>query len=202
MVSLQELDEVVRYITSRGSELVVLYCVSQYPCPPELFNLATIERLIEQYPSVTVGFSDHSITHEAVEGALKLGAKVIEKHFSFDRALWGSDHKASLTPEEFKEMVTLARAGQYHDSDHSLFYGLKEKELEGAENQFRPYFNKALVAGLDIEKGTVITEDMVYAMRPVQLIDGLPSNTLHEVIGKKSKRSIKKMDPLTRESFE
>ena len=201
MVSLTELDEVVNYITSKGSPLIVLYCVSKYPCPPQDFNLGTIENFIEKYPQVTIGFSDHSITHDAVKGSLKLGAKVVEKHFSFDRELWGSDHKASITPGEFKEMVEIAESKSYMDFDGTDFYGDKSRELEGADNQFRPYFNKALMAGMDIPAGTIVTEAMVYAMRPVSLAGGLPANRLHDVIGREVNKDIKKFDPVTVELF-
>lgn len=201
MVSLQELDEVVRYLTARKAPLVVLYCVSQYPCPPEMFNLATIEYLKQTYPGVVIGFSDHSITHEASKSAMKLGAKVIEKHFSLSRDLWGSDHKASLTPSEFKEMVAIGRSNAFLDMDVTPFYGTKDKELEGAGNQFRPYFNKALVAGVDIPEGTSITEDMLFAMRPVKLIGGLPANALDSVLGKKATRMLKKFEPITEADF-
>ena len=201
MVSLGELDDVVTHVTAADSPLVVLYCISEYPCPPEKFNLGTLEHLREKYPQVVVGFSDHSITHDAALAAMKLGARVIEKHFSFSRDLWGADHKVSLTPEEFKEMVQAAHSGAYRNVDTQAFYGSKEKELEGANNQFRPFFNKALMAGCEIPVDTVITEEMVYAMRPVSLAGGLPANMLHKVVGKKAVHSLKRFDPITEESI-
>lgn len=197
MVSLEELDKVITYITDRGAPLVVLYCISQYPCPPELFNLGTIEYLKEKYPQVVIGFSDHSVTHDASLRAMKLGAKVIEKHFSFSRDLWGSDHKASLTPEEFKEMVSHAKEGTFNLLEAGEFYGDRERELEGAQNKFRPYFNKALMAGVDIPEGTVLTEAHVYAMRPVMFAGGLPANKLGEVVGRRVKKPLRKFDPIT-----
>lgn len=199
MVSLAELDEVISYITGKGAPLVVLYCISQYPCPPELFNMATIDVLKEKYPQVVIGFSDHSITHDAVKAALAHGAKVIEKHFSFSRELWGSDHKASLLPDEFKEMVRIARTHEYESVDTTAFDGDRNKELEGAGNKFRPFFNKALMAGKDIAEGTVLTENMIYAMRPVSLAGGLPADRLEEVVGKKTTKGLKKFDPITLE---
>lgn len=196
MVSLAELDGVIAYIDGRVP-LTVLYCVSQYPCPPELFNLSTIEYLKEKYPDVTVGFSDHSITHDAVMGALKLGAAVIEKHFSFSRDLWGSDHKASLTPSEYKEMVQMAREHVYESADIAKFYGDTQRELEGAHNKFRPYFNKALVAGRDIGEGEVLSEEILYAVRPVLHAGGLPANELPNVIGKRTNVALAKYAPIT-----
>lgn len=201
MVSLAELDEVITYITKAGSPLVVLYCISKYPCPPELFNLGTIEYLIEKYPDVVIGFSDHSLTHDASLRAMKLGAKVIEKHFSFSRDFWGADHKVSLMPSEMKELVQNARSGTYRDIEIGTFYGTRDQELEGASNQFRPFFNKGLMAGQDIPAHTVLTEEMVYAMRPISLSGGLPSNKLNEVVGKRVGKDLKKFEPLSKELF-
>lgn len=198
MVSLEELDVVIRHITERGGELVVMYCVSQYPCPHEQFNLATIEYLREQYPNVVIGFSDHSIDgHDVDLAAIKLGARVIEKHFSHDRAFWGSDHKASILPSEMKNMVNDIRNKKYEAADPSLFYGDKNKELEGAKNQFRPYFNKALVAGRDVPEGSVLTKDLIYAMRPVMHAGGLPSEHFYEVLGRRTAKALKQFDPIT-----
>jgi sialic acid synthase SpsE len=114
MVSLAELDEVVDYITSRNSPLTVLYCVSEYPCPPEAFNLSTIEYFKEKYPQAIIGFSDHSVGDNTIPlAAVKMGAQVIEKHFSLDRGLWGSDHKASVTPDEMKQLVSGIKKNEY-----------------------------------------------------------------------------------------
>lgn len=202
MVSLKELDEVITYVTGKGSPLVVMYCISKYPAPPESFNLGTIEYLKEKYPDVVIGFSDHSIGYDIALSAAKLGAKVIEKHFSFSRELWGADHKVSMTPQEMKEMVDAMQSGKYKDADTSIYFGTKDKELEGADNMFRPYFNKSLMAGADIPKGTIITKDMIFAMRPKMYAGGLPSNRFYDVVGKKTKVALKKYDPITEEVIE
>ncbi len=201
MVSLAELDEVVAYLESRNADFSILYCVSQYPAPKESFNLATLELFKEKYPGVRIGFSDHSVgDDELTLAAVKLGAKVIEKHFSLSRDLWGSDHKVSMTPAEMKALVRKIRAGEFKNVDHAPYYGTKTRELEGAHNQFRPYFNKGLVAGRDLPKGATLTKDMIYAMRPIMLLRGaLPANHFHKVVGKTLKRSLKKFDPITRD---
>jgi len=199
MVSLEELDEVVEHITSRGGELVVLYCISQYPAPKEYFNLGTIEYLKEKYPNMVIGFSDHSLGSDVALAAVKLGAQVIEKHFSLGRDLWGSDHKVSMTGNEFKEMVDAVRSGAYEEVDHAPYYGIKEKELEGADNRFRPYFNKALMAGSDIPQGATLNKEMIFAMRPIMHAGGLPANRFYDVLGKKVSKALKKYDPITAE---
>lgn len=197
MVSLLELDEVIKHLRSQNAPLVVLYCISQYPAPAEYFNLATIEHLIEKYPDVVIGFSDHSLGDDIALAAIKLGAKVIEKHFSFSRDLWGADHKVSMTPEEFSQMVEAARSAAYKQINEKPYYGQREKELEGANNKFRPYFNKALMAGADIPAGTIITKEMIFAMRPIMYAKGLAANKFYEVLGRKVKKDLAKYDPIT-----
>lgn len=199
MVSHSELDDVVSYISQRQSPLIILYCVSEYPCPPENFNLSTIEYFRDKYPNAIIGFSDHSVGDNTIPlAAVKMGAKVIEKHFSFSRDLWGSDHKASITPDEMKDLINSIKKGKHEKVNADIYYGNREKELEGAKNKFRPYFNKSLVAAKDIPKGTIITEDMVYAMRPRMHIDGLPSNHYHMILNKKTKKDLKKYDPISK----
>jgi sialic acid synthase SpsE len=201
MVGLSELDELIAHIRSLRVPLAVLYCISQYPAPPEYFNLATIERLSEEYPDVAIGFSDHSLGEDIALAAVKLGARVVEKHFSLSRELWGADHKVSMTPAEFAHMVRAIRSGAYSASDTSPYYGSRDRELEGANNKFRPYFNKSLVAGCDIPSGMGITKNMIYAMRPKMYIDGLAANRFYEVVGKRATKPLCKYEPITIDSF-
>jgi len=198
MVSLAELDEVIKYITGKGSPLVVLYCVSEYPCPPEHFNLSSIEALIEKYPNIVVGFSDHSIDSNDVDlAAVKLGARMIEKHFTLDRKFWGSDHKSSILPDEMKQLVRDIRDKNYEKIDVAPYCGEVDSELEGAHNQFRPYFHKALMAGADIKEGTKLAKDTIFAMRPIMHAGGLHASKLEDVLGKCVTKNIKKFDPIT-----
>tara|TARA_B100000579_G_scaffold25171_1_gene17711 strand:+ start:2501 stop:3610 length:1110 start_codon:yes stop_codon:yes gene_type:complete len=197
MVSFSELEEVVSYITDNGTDLVILYCVSQYPCPKEAFNLSTIEALRDKYPNITIGFSDHSIGSEVALAAVKIGARVIEKHFSLDRDFWGSDHKVSMVPKEMKAMVDSIKSKDFERIDSSKFYGHVDRELEGANNIYRPYFEKKLVAAENLPSGVILTEEIMYAMRPSKEIVGIPSNKIRSIIGKKTTVPINKYQPIT-----
>src|SRR3989338_8054859 len=104
MSSLEELDKSVDFLKKKIDRIILMHCVSKYPCPPEDLNLKTIEFLKKRY-DLPVGFSDHSLGQQGALPAIELGAVVIEKHFSFSRDLWGADHKVSMTPAEFKQMV-------------------------------------------------------------------------------------------------
>jgi len=203
MTSLEELDEVIEHIQKQSISLVILYCISKYPCPPEDFNLGTIEYFKEKYPDAVIGFSDHSIDGHNVDlAAIKLGARVIEKHFSFSRELWGSDHKASITPEEMKKMVMAIRAKEYKQIDVKPYYGVRDKELEGAHSQFRPYFNKALVASMDLPAGTILEREMVFAVRPKMYSKGLPAHKFYGILGKRLKKDLRKFNPILSDNLE
>ncbi|PIQ91703.1 MAG: hypothetical protein COV70_02220 [Parcubacteria group bacterium CG11_big_fil_rev_8_21_14_0_20_39_22] len=203
MVSYAELEKAVSFLENKGAPVSILYCVSKYPAPASDFNLSSIQRLGEKFPQCTIGFSDHSVGDQEIPlAAVKVGARIIEKHFSLSRDLWGSDHKVSLTPEEMKTLVQKIKDREYLGVDSSPFYGDIDKELEGEKNQFRPYFFKTLTASKEIKKGTVITKEMLFAMRPALHLKGIPSNNLYEVVGKKSARDINKMEPITKDIIE
>ena len=202
MVSLKELDFVVAYYRRHNIPVIVLYCVSKYPCSEEDFNLGTIEYLREKYPEIIIGFSDHSIDGYEVDlAAIKLGARVIEKHFTLSRNLWGSDHKASVTPVEMKSMIESIRQSEYKNVDESRFYGKKEKELEGANNIHRPFFKKSLVASTSIPKGTKLTKDQIWAMRPMIYMNGVPSQDLPNVLGKRTRKELRKYDAISEDAL-
>ena len=193
MSTVPELDKAINFIKEKNNKIALLHCVSKYPCPPEELNFGTIKFLERRY-GLPTGFSDHSIGVEAALGAVALGAKIIEKHFSFSRDFWGSDHKVSMTPEELKTLVagirTLKKA-----------MGSGEKSLSADEAKFRPVMRKSLMAGRDIPAGTVLTAEMVYAMRPQAYAGGLPSEQYEMVLGKRAAKNIKKYDPINEDNL-
>ena len=192
MSTLAEIDLTLRYLQKKIKNVILMHCVSMYPCPPDKLNLKTIEFFQKRY-NVPIGFSDHSLGIESAIAAVNMGAIVIEKHFSFSRDLWGADHKASLTPKEFKEMVSAIKRKEITKLD---VHGNENKVLQDEESVFRSLFRKSLVASQDISAGAVITKEMIYAMRPQQFIGGLPSEEYESVLGKKIKKSLKKYEPV------
>jgi sialic acid synthase SpsE len=196
MASWAEVDEAVLFLSARGIAVALLYCVSQYPAPAEYFNLATIERFRERYPRAPIGFSDHSIGHEIALAAIAAGARILEKHVSFSRTLWGSDHKVSMTPGELAEMVRAVRGGAARTLSPAPWYGHPDRELDGATNEFRPYFHKTLVAAADLAAGTTLTRDSVYALRPRLHLPGLPANCFPKVLGRTLDRDVRVLEPL------
>ena len=205
MSTVEELDQSVDFLKRRNAPLILLHCVSQYPCPAEELNLSTIEFLRNRYGGIPVGFSDHSIGFDSAIAAVALGARVVEKHFSFGRGLYGADHKVSMTPDEMKAMVAGIREVETNPEKRreclendivKAGMGNGAKILQDDEAVFRPYFRKSLMAGADIPAGTVLTGEMVYAMRPQAYAGGLPSEEYERVVGKSVKKDLKKYDPI------
>jgi sialic acid synthase SpsE len=108
MATLDEVHRAVSHLT-RVPSLCVMQCTSLYPCPPENANLAVIPTLRAAFPSAQIGYSDHTIGTLASIAAVAAGAEVIEKHFTLDKSLPGTDHICSATPEELREIVDAVR---------------------------------------------------------------------------------------------
>lgn len=193
MSSEEELDASVAFLKKRTDKLILMHCVSKYPCPPAELYLDTIVYFAERY-NLPVGFSDHSLGIEAALAAVGKGAAVIEKHFSLNRNFWGSDHKVSLEPGEFKTMVDSIR--RQDNIDPSPF-GKGVKLLDETEKSFRPIFRKSLMAGQDMPAGATIGKEAIYAMRPQQYAGGLPSEAYEVVFGRKTNKNLRKYDPIT-----
>ena len=108
LATLDEVKEAVAHL-GKVQSLYVLHCTTQYPCADEDANLHAITTLREAFPQHSVGFSDHTLGLVAPLAAVALGATVIEKHFTLAKALPGTDHVLSVTPEELRELVSSVR---------------------------------------------------------------------------------------------
>lgn len=86
-------------------DLIVLHCTSTYPCKVEELNLKGIITLKERFPEIPIGYSGHEVGLSTSLAAVSLGACVIERHITLDRAMWGSDQAASVEPQGFMRLV-------------------------------------------------------------------------------------------------
>lgn len=107
MTTSEEERQIVAYFTHRGAlpRLVLYHCTSAYPAAFSTLCLRTIERLREDYPAVSVGYSGHHVGIAADVVALAFGAQWIERHFTLDKTWKGTDHAASLEPSELAQLV-------------------------------------------------------------------------------------------------
>lgn len=102
-------EEIHDAVAALTGPLAVLHCTSSYPTPEEQVNLAMITTLQRMFPELPVGFSDHTVGVPCSVAAVALGACIIERHLTLSRAMWGSDHAASLEPAGFATMAKYIR---------------------------------------------------------------------------------------------
>jgi len=187
MSTLGEVEEALRVIRKEGAkEVVLLHCVSNYPAKVEEINLRAMETLRRVF-GLPVGLSDHTVGITIPVVAVALGAAVIEKHFTLSRELPGPDHKASLEPDEFAEMIANIR-----EVEKALGDGVKRPTE--SEEEMKKLVRKSIVARVRIPKGTVITEQMLSIKRPGT---GLEPKYIKEVIGKRARKDIKPDEVVT-----
>ena len=91
-------------------DLILLHCTSTYPSAPEELNLRTIRTLATEFPNHPIGYSGHEVGLQTSVAAVALGACVVERHITLDRAMWGSDHAASVEPQGLQRLVRDIRA--------------------------------------------------------------------------------------------
>ena len=166
-------------------ELIVLKCTSTYPASPSNCNIRTITHL-QELLDVQVGISDHTLGVGVALAAISLGARVIEKHFTLDRAEGGIDSAFSLEPSELKLLVE--ESSRAFLSLGSVQYGFGEVESRSRT------FKRSIYAQKDVEEGAQLGPRDLKIVRPA---DGLAPRYWDLVIGKKATRLIKAGTPLS-----
>jgi len=175
MSSLAEVEAAVSTMRRAGEgNLAVLHCVSDYPANPADANLRAMHTLAEAC-QVPVGFSDHTLGWDVTLAAVALGACIIEKHLTLDKNLPGPDHRASLDPEEFRQMMESIRR-----VESALGDGCKEPR--GSEMRNTPIARKSLHWRAPLPAGEVIAASHLIALRPGT---GLPPGRLSALVGKR-----------------
>jgi N,N'-diacetyllegionaminate synthase len=194
MSTLDEVAEAVRLFQKEGTkDIILLHCVSCYPARVEDTNLRAMDTLRKAF-KLPVGLSDHTQGITVAIAAVALGACVIEKHFTLDRDLPGPDHKASLEPDELKEMIEAIR-----DTEKALGDGIKQPVK--AEADTKKVARRSLVAKVNIGKGTVLSEDMIDIKR-CRTGNNLEPKHLSLIAGKRVNTDIAAGEPLTADMLE
>jgi N-acetylneuraminate synthase len=107
------MDQIQKAVKVIGEEnLVIMHCTSTYPCEPEELNLKMIETLRSEFPNNPIGYSGHEVGLVPSAIAVSLGACMVERHMTLDRAMWGSDQAASVEPGGFERLVKYIRVAE------------------------------------------------------------------------------------------
>ena len=185
MASVAELDEAVRAARAAGCrDLVLLKCTSTYPASPENSHVRTVPHLRELF-GCQVGLSDHSMGVGVAVAAVALGATVVEKHFTLERAAGGVDSSFSLEPAELASLVVeTERAWQALGQVH---YGVTEAERQSL------VYRRSLYVTRDMAAGETFSADNLRAIRPGL---GLAPRHLDSVLGRCARQALKRGMPL------
>ena len=175
MATHDELQRTLSLYKNSRANIILLHCVSNYPCKQSSLNLRVISDMKKIYKK-DVGFSDHSVGPSASTLAVALGATWIEKHFTLDKTADGPDHKASDEPEEFSLMVSNIRSAE-------VALGVNLKVCQDEEQDMRRISRKSLCSSRKILQGQVITPSDIVAKRPGT---GFDTWSVNQIIGKRA----------------
>lgn len=186
MSNIGEIEAALNVLINAGTakeDITVLHANTMYPTPIEDVNLKAMQTIGNTF-DCNYGYSDHTLGIEVPIAAVALGAKVIEKHFTLDKALEGPDHKASLDPIELKAMVKGIR-----NIEKAL--GSKVKKVSNSEEVNIVCARKSIVASCEIKKGEILTENNLEVKRPGT---GINPMRWDEVIGLEALKDYSKDD--------
>ncbi|MCM1232137.1 MAG: N-acetylneuraminate synthase family protein [Butyrivibrio sp.] len=181
MSTLEEVKDAVNAILEEGNgDIVIMHVVSLYPTAPQYVNLEALRTLQQTFPQFTIGYSDHTLSVDACIFAAVMGAKVIEKHFTYDKKADGPDHMLSATKEEMKLLVEKIRL-------YEQMKGTGIKMPMGDEVKNRRNNRKSIVCVRDVKAGETLSEADIDIKRPGF---GLSPKYRDMLIGKKAARDI------------
>ena len=175
--TLEEIKETVSWIAPYKLHLSLLHCVLNYPTPNEHARLKKIEELKEHFSNHLIGYSDHTLPQEMIPcvSAALLGAKIIEKHFTFDKTLPGNDHYHSMDINDLKKFTSTMNL---------LDQLLKSDDFDNLKSQQKAILNarRSLVTSKSLKAGTIIIQEHLTFKRPAH---GISPKDFEQVIGKK-----------------
>ena len=177
MSKLSEVADAVKVLKENGAgDISLLHCTTEYPAPYEEVNLKAI-RTIKKAFSLPVGYSDHTKGIEIPVAAVASGAVIIEKHFTLDRNMEGPDHKASIEPDELKQMVNMIRHVE-------VAIGDGVKRVTASEEKNKDIARKSIIARTAIKAGDTFTEFNITTKRPGS---GISPMRWFDLLGKQAK---------------
>ena len=191
MSNWEEINNAIKVI--KKNLLVLFQCSSEYPCTPENVGFNIIEDMVNDFKELFIGYSDHTLENATSIGALLMGAKVFEKHFTLSKKMYGADARFSLEPDKMREYVNnlnFISKSMKNPVDKNDISKYKEMKL---------IFEKSLIASKDLNKGHVLIFEDLYFKKPC---DGIRADKYKEIIGKTLIKDIKKDEKIYFENLE
>lgn len=181
-------DDVQRAVSTAlavNPQMALLQCNTNYTASLENFRhiqLNVLRSFREIFPELVLGLSDHTPGHATVLGAIALGGRIIEKHFTDDRDRTGPDHAFSMDPESWREMVDRSR-------ELELALGDGSKHVEDNERETVVLQRRAIRARANLPAGTVLTRELLSVLRPCPT-NALPPYEMEAILGQRLRRSL------------
>lgn len=182
MCTLEEVKQSVDTILAEGNEkLILLHAITSYPTHPENVNLRAMQTLKDNFPHLDIGYSDHTLSPVACLCAVAMGARVIERHFTYDKEADGPDHMLSADPQEMEWLVDAVRTFE-------VMRGTGIKRPADSEKTTRRNNRKSIVIEHEVKAGERLKTSDIAIKRPGY---GIPPKHYEQVIGRKVKTVLK-----------
>lgn len=188
MANYKEIKNILKYL--KKNKVILLHCVSLYPCPEDLVNLKRMTTLKKKF-NLQVGYSDHSIGNYASYAAISMGAKVLEKHFTDNKKIKGADHLLSADVVDMTKIVNFSKKLNKMNGDGLISPSTKEGKM-------KKFFRKSIYYKSDSKKGTIISKENIFVARPFKYIC---SSNVKYILGKKIKKNSKANMPIKYSDF-
>ena len=185
--SMDDVNRVMELVENNKTPHVLMQCNTNYTGDDENFNYINLNVLTNfknKYPETILGLSDHTSGHSTVLGAIALGARVIEKHFTDDNEQDGPDHKFAMNPNSWREMVK--KSTQLMNA-----LGTEEKKVEKNEIESFGVQRRSICVNENLDVGTKLQKNHLICLRPFKN-DSFHPYEMDSVIGKSIKRNLVK----------
>jgi len=174
MAEMIDVDRAVSVLQKYNAAFAILQCTSTYPSQFCEINLRVLKTFAQRFPNVVLGYSGHELGIAIPIGAVAMGARIVERHFTLDRTMKGGDHAASLEPGGFSKMV--------RDIRHlEEAFGSDKKQVQESEIPVFRKLAKSIVSACVIRQGTTITRNMLTTKGPGT---GISPAKMDEIVGK------------------
>ena len=191
MNSMKDVEETVSLLENMNSDFAILHTTNLYPTPPHLVRLGAMKKIIDRFPDVPVGLSDHTTSNLACFGAVSLGASILERHFTDTLSRPGPDIINSMDPDQLKELI--------HGSKEIWSMRGGEKEPAAEEQVTIDFAFSSVVAIKNISAGDIFSEKNIWVKRPGT--GEIHAREFKNIIGKTAVKDIKEDQQLSYSDF-